>query len=88
MVAGGLIIGLCNDFIVINENSNHEISMKETRIGIPIPSIPLIIIESEINYPNPYKDIILSGRNLAPKEAVQMGLVTHSVQDQESLLQK
>ena len=73
-IAGGLVLALACDRRVGRRRA-FRVGLTESRIGIPFPFGPLMVVRGELD-PSVARSLMLLGRNLDdPKEAVRAGIL-------------
>lgn len=72
-LAGGCIIALCCDHVVMAEGTGR-VGVTELVVGVPFPMLALEIVRARLSSRDA-RDLIYSARTVPPQEAVSLGLV-------------
>lgn len=72
-IAGGCIMVCACDHRVMAEGT-ARIGVPELAVGVPFPTLPFEIVRARVT-PAVLRDLVFSGRTVAPAEALALGLV-------------
>jgi len=79
-IAGGCVLACACD-VRIMADGDGKIGAPELLVGVPFPVLPLELIRHTVTPPD-FQELIYSGKNYLPREALGIGLIDEVVQPQ------
>jgi enoyl-CoA hydratase len=76
-LAAGLVLALACDYRV-STSATCKLGLPEINAGVPYPAAPMLVVREELP-PSTARVLVLTGRTLAPAEALAMGVVDEVV---------
>jgi enoyl-CoA hydratase len=71
---GAGVVALCTADRVVCTTAPCKLGLAEVAAGIPYPAVPLVALRERLA-PHVLTDLVLSGRNVGPEEALALGIV-------------
>ncbi|GMN37268.1 hypothetical protein TIFTF001_042602 [Ficus carica] len=84
--AGGLMLALCHDYIVMRKDRG-VLYMSEVDIGLPLPDYFAAVMRAKIGSAAVRRDVMLVGRKIKGEEAVAMGIAESAHDSAESAVE-
>lgn len=79
-IAGGLLVGLCCDHVVLSSQPAVKVGLNEVALGLAFPPITLAVAQDRIPK-HTFNDAIFRARLVGPDEAFRLGLVDELAED-------